>query len=56
MCYLCDKYAPIGGIAKYDPGKDPEVTGETIVPHEAEGFLAGRDIRDGKKCNAEERT
>lgn len=27
MCYLIDKYAPIDGVAKYDPRLDPSVTG-----------------------------
>ncbi|ETS74942.1 hypothetical protein PFICI_13426 [Pestalotiopsis fici W106-1] len=31
MCYLCEKYAPLDGIDKYDPGKDPTVTGASIV-------------------------
>ncbi|KAL6695294.1 Fructosamine kinase domain-containing protein [Trichoderma pleuroticola] len=25
MCYLCEKYAPLDGIAKYDTSKDPTV-------------------------------
>ncbi|KAL7936006.1 Fructosamine kinase domain-containing protein [Trichoderma chlorosporum] len=33
MCYLCEKYAPIDGIDKYDPHIDPSVTGACIVPH-----------------------
>jgi hypothetical protein len=32
MCYLCEKYAPIEGIDKYDPEKDPSVTGSRLVP------------------------
>ena len=32
MCYLCEKYAPIDGIGKYDPGIDPSITGARIVP------------------------
>ncbi|KAK1764261.1 Fructosamine kinase-domain-containing protein [Phialemonium atrogriseum] len=32
MCYLCEKYAPIDGIDKYDPQKDPSVTGARLVP------------------------
>lgn len=34
MCYLCEKYAPIDGIDRYDPQKDPSVTGARIVVHE----------------------
>ncbi|KAF3076466.1 hypothetical protein CFAM422_000954 [Trichoderma lentiforme] len=33
MCYLCEKYAPIDGIDKYDPQIDPSITGAHIVPH-----------------------
>ncbi|KAI0014973.1 Fructosamine kinase-domain-containing protein [Xylariomycetidae sp. FL0641] len=33
MCYLCEKYAPLEGIDKYDPAIDPSVTGARIVPH-----------------------
>ncbi|KAI0143681.1 Fructosamine kinase-domain-containing protein [Xylariaceae sp. FL1272] len=33
MCYLCEKYAPIDMIDKYDPRIDPSLTGATIVPH-----------------------
>ncbi|KAL6810212.1 Fructosamine kinase domain-containing protein [Trichoderma camerunense] len=33
MCYLCEKYAPIDGIDKYDPRIDPSITGAHIVPH-----------------------
>jgi hypothetical protein len=33
MCYLCEKYAPLAGIAKYDPSIDPSITGVCIVPH-----------------------
>ena len=32
MCYLCEKYAPIEGIGKYDPQKDPSITGAAFVP------------------------
>lgn len=32
MCYLCEKYAPIDGIDKYDPQKDPSVTGARLLP------------------------
>ncbi|KAB5523041.1 Fructosamine kinase-domain-containing protein [Coniochaeta sp. 2T2.1] len=32
MCYLCETYAPIAGIDKYDPQKDPSVTGARLVP------------------------
>ncbi|TPX17325.1 uncharacterized protein E0L32_012212 [Thyridium curvatum] len=32
MCYLCEKYAPIDGIDKYDPQKDPSVTGARLTP------------------------
>lgn len=39
MCYLCEKYAPIDGIDKYDPRIDPSVTGARITPHLAEGFI-----------------
>lgn len=34
MCYFCEKYAPIEGIDRYDPQKDPSVTGARIVVHE----------------------
>jgi hypothetical protein len=33
MCYLCEKYAPIDEIDKYDAHIDPSVTGARIVPH-----------------------
>jgi hypothetical protein len=39
MCYLCEKYAPIDGIDKYDPQIDPSITGARIVPHLAEGLI-----------------
>lgn len=39
MRYLCEKYAPIEGIDKYDQFMDPSVTGARIVPHLAEGFI-----------------
>jgi len=39
MCYLCEKYAPIAGIDKYDPTIDPSNTGAQIVPHLAEGLI-----------------
>ncbi|KAK3997917.1 Fructosamine kinase-domain-containing protein [Cladorrhinum sp. PSN332] len=39
MCYLCEKYAPIDGIDKYDPMIDPSITRARIVPHLAEGLL-----------------
>lgn len=32
MCFLCEKYAPIDGIGKYDPQKDPSVTGARLKP------------------------
>lgn len=32
MCGLCEKYAPIEGIDKYDPTRDPLVTGIGIKP------------------------
>ncbi|KAB5516896.1 Fructosamine kinase-domain-containing protein [Coniochaeta sp. 2T2.1] len=32
VCYLCEKYAPVAGIDKYDPQKDPSVTGARLVP------------------------
>ncbi|AEO63776.1 uncharacterized protein THITE_2039488 [Thermothielavioides terrestris NRRL 8126] len=34
MCYLCEKYAPLEGIAAYDPSTDPALTGARIVPHQ----------------------
>ncbi|PMD32250.1 hypothetical protein L207DRAFT_499902 [Hyaloscypha variabilis F] len=34
MCYLCEKYAPIEGIDKYDPQIDPSITGARIIVHE----------------------
>jgi hypothetical protein len=34
MCYLCEKYAPIEEIGKYDPAIDPSLTGARIVPHQ----------------------
>ncbi|KAI1358903.1 Fructosamine kinase-domain-containing protein [Xylaria arbuscula] len=37
MCYLCEKYAPVDGIDKYDPRNDPSITGASIVPHQPEG-------------------
>jgi protein-ribulosamine 3-kinase len=39
MCYLCEKYAPIDGIDKYDQRIDPSITGARIVPHLAEGLI-----------------
>ncbi|KAI0202638.1 Fructosamine kinase-domain-containing protein [Astrocystis sublimbata] len=36
MCYLCEKYAPIEGIDRYNPQLDPSITGATIVPHAEE--------------------
>ncbi|KAH6848432.1 Fructosamine kinase-domain-containing protein [Chaetomium sp. MPI-CAGE-AT-0009] len=39
MCYLCEKYAPIDGIDKYDPLIDPLLTGACIVPHLADGLI-----------------
>lgn len=39
MCYLCEQYAPIDGIDKYDPTIDPSVTGASIVPHASEGLF-----------------
>ncbi|KAL6912641.1 hypothetical protein ACHAPO_012046 [Fusarium lateritium] len=32
MCYLCEKYAPIEGIDKYDPALDPIVSGLGLLP------------------------
>lgn len=32
MCYLCEKYAPVEGIDKYDPQKDHGVTGARFAP------------------------
>lgn len=34
MCYLCEKYAPVDGIDRYDPSIDPSLTGVRIVPHQ----------------------
>ena len=39
MCYLCEEYAPIDGIDKYDPRIDPSITGAGIVPHLLEGLI-----------------
>ncbi|KAI1329084.1 Fructosamine kinase-domain-containing protein [Xylariaceae sp. FL0255] len=39
MCYLCEKYAPIDGIDKYDPKIDPSITAATIVPHSHENII-----------------
>jgi hypothetical protein len=39
MCYLCEKYAPIDGIAPYNPLIDPSLTGACIVPHLADGLI-----------------
>ncbi|KAK0760796.1 hypothetical protein N5P37_005732 [Trichoderma harzianum] len=39
MCYLCEKYAPIGGIDKYDPHIDPSITGARIIPHVDDGLI-----------------
>ncbi|KAL2047679.1 hypothetical protein N7G274_000721 [Stereocaulon virgatum] len=33
MCYLCEKYAPLEGLGKYDSEKDPSVTGASIQVH-----------------------
>ena len=33
MCYLCEKYAPLEGLGKYDREKDPSVTGARITVH-----------------------
>ncbi|KAI1266565.1 Fructosamine kinase-domain-containing protein [Xylariaceae sp. FL1019] len=43
MCYLCEKYAPIDGIDKYDPRLDPALTGATIVPHSEGGFFEAQN-------------
>ncbi|KAI1343764.1 Fructosamine kinase-domain-containing protein [Xylariaceae sp. FL0016] len=39
MCYLCEKYAPVDGIDRYDPTIDPSITGARILPHRAEGLM-----------------
>ena len=39
MCDLCEKYAPIDRIDKYDPRIDPSTTGASIVPHLLEGLI-----------------
>lgn len=39
MLYLCEKYAPLDGVDKYDPRIDPSLTGARIVPHLAEGLI-----------------
>ena len=31
MYYLCEKYAPLESLGRYDPQKDPSVTGEWLV-------------------------
>ena len=33
MCYLCEKYAPLEGLGKYDSELDPSVTGARIQVH-----------------------
>ena len=33
MCYLCEKYAPLESLGKYDSDKDPSVTGARITVH-----------------------
>jgi protein-ribulosamine 3-kinase len=33
MCDLCEKYAPVDGIDKYDSQLDPMVTGEFLEPN-----------------------
>ena len=33
MCYLCEKYAPVEGVGRYERGKDPVVTGARIQVH-----------------------
>ena len=33
MCYLCEEYAPLEGLGKYDSEKDPSVTGARIQVH-----------------------
>jgi hypothetical protein len=37
--YLCEKYAPIDGIDKYDPSIDPSLTGACIDPHLADWLI-----------------
>lgn len=33
MCYLCEKYAPLEGLGKYDSSKDPSVPDALITVH-----------------------
>lgn len=33
MCYLSERYAPLDGLDRYDPLKDPSVTGARIIAH-----------------------
>ncbi|EHK27169.1 uncharacterized protein TRIVIDRAFT_188080 [Trichoderma virens Gv29-8] len=39
MCYLCEKYAPIDGIDKYNPQIDPAIIGVRIIPHIEEDLI-----------------
>lgn len=36
LFHICEKYAPVEGIDKYNPMFDPSVTGAVITPHVAE--------------------
>ena len=47
MCYLCEKYAPSETLGKYDPHKDPHVTGSE-VPLQAEYALSNMKILPSK--------
>jgi protein-ribulosamine 3-kinase len=38
MCYLCEKFAPLDGIDKYDPQKDPSITGARVLPDFTKNF------------------
>ncbi|KAK0512600.1 hypothetical protein JMJ35_004617 [Cladonia borealis] len=48
MCYLCEKYAPLEGLGKYDGEKDPSVTGAHILGLGGEelGLYDGADEMD----------
>lgn len=46
MCYLCEKYAPMDGIDKYDPQKDPSVTGARFVPTFTKPPQLDRDVKE----------
>jgi hypothetical protein len=47
MCYLCEKYAPLESLGKYDPQKDPNVTGSNIQEHTLQTPLERSSVLEG---------